>query len=325
MPMPAKPRLPILVLTGFLGSGKTTLLNRLLRDGPRTAVLINEFGETPVDQELLERRDLPVMTLAGGCLCCQIKGALAPFLKNLWMAWGKPGAPRFDRIILETSGVATPEPVLDTLLRDRWLAERYALQGVVATLAVPAAADHIDRFPEAQAQAVWADALVLTQSDLAGTGDLAALEARLDALAPATPRLYAVRGELDPADLLAQIGSGYRRAPDGSEAPDHGFRSFSIHWEAPVSWDGLRPALAGLLARHSALVRVKGVLHRPDGLKPIAVQGAAGRLYPPAELPAGQDTRGRLVFIVAGPPDGLAMEAMAALSEGTVRGMARLH
>lgn len=320
-------RLPILILTGFLGSGKTTLLNRLLRDWPKSAVLINEFGATPVDQRLVEQEGIPLMTLSGGCLCCQVRGSLAPVLRNIRLGWGKPGAPEFDRVILETSGVASPEPVLDTLLRDRWLARNYQLLGVVATLAAPSALEQLERFPEAMAQAAWADTLVLTHTDLADAATLARLESRLDALAPAASRLRAVRGELDPALLLAHVNAGYRRAPDGIDRPDHGFRSVSVHLEAPVAWARLSETLEGLLRRHPALVRVKGVVQLTSAFNPVAVHGAAGRLYPPVELPAraDDDQRGRLVFIAAGAAATLAEEVRSALVDGLGRDQVRAH
>ncbi|MGZ8216068.1 CobW family GTP-binding protein [Methylomagnum sp.] len=320
-------RLPILILTGFLGSGKTTLLNRLLRDWPSSAVLINEFGEAPVDPQLIEQEGIPLMTLSGGCLCCQVRGALAPVLRNIRLGWGKPGAPKFDRVILETSGVASPEPVLDTLLRDRWLARNYQLLGVVATLAVPSAAEHIERFPEAMAQVAWADALVLTQADLADTATLARLETRLDALAPATPRLRAVRGELDPAALLTRIDTRYRRVPDDTDRPDHGFRSVSVHFETPVPWVRLRMFLEDLLARHPSLVRVKGVVQLPNVFSPVAVHGAAGRLYPPVDLStrAADDARSRLVFITTGPVTALADEVRAGLAGNLAEDAVRWH
>jgi G3E family GTPase len=148
-------KIPVIVLTGFLGSGKTTLLNRLLTDGIKTAVIINEFGSTPVDQDLLQDQAISMTVLSGGCLCCQIKGALAPTLKNLWMAWNGAAEKSFDRLIIETSGIASPEPILDTLLREPWIAKRYALRQVVATLAIPSARDQLDRHAEARAQVVW--------------------------------------------------------------------------------------------------------------------------------------------------------------------------
>jgi G3E family GTPase len=299
-----------------LGSGKTTLLNRLLRDGPKTAVLINEFGSTPVDQELLERQDLPLMVLSGGCLCCQIKGALAPNLKNLWMAWSRGATPPFERLIIEASGVASPEPILDTLLRDRWLASRYHLQAAVATVSVPAAEEYLDRFPEARAQVAWADVLVLTHTDRASKNHMTRLAARLNELAPATSRLVAVRGAIEPETVLAAVAPDNRRLPLGRDSPDHGFRSVSLYLSTPIPWPRLQAVLEGLLTRHrSRLVRVKGVVRLSDRTEPMVVQAATGRLYPPAALPAraSDDGFGRLVFIAAGPVHGLVEELMTAI------------
>lgn len=326
LPNPPAP-LPLLLLTGFLGSGKTTLLNRLLGEWPRTAVLINEFGAEPVDSSLVERDGIPLMTLSGGCLCCRVKGALAPVLKNLRMGWGKPGTPEFERVIVETSGIASPEPILDTLLRDRWLAARYRLEAIVATVAAPSAEDQLARFPETQAQVAFADALVLTQADLADAATLARVEARLDELAPATPRLRAVRGELDPAALLPSGGTGFRRKPESVNQPDHGFRSHSVFIPEPVPWPRLREILEDLLARHPSLVRVKGVVYLPDGPEPVAVHGAAGRLFPPVVLPVREtdDRRGRLVFIAEGATDRLAAELAAALREKSGPGTVLRH
>jgi G3E family GTPase len=320
-------RLPVLVLAGFLGSGKTTLLNQLLRDGPRAAVLINEFGTEPVDHRLIAREGIPLLSLSGGCLCSQVRRALAPVLKNIHMAWGKPGAPEFERVIIETSGVASPEPFLETLLRDRWLAARYQLDAVVATVAAPAAEDQLARFPEAQAQVAWADAVVLTQTDLADPATVARVEARLDELAPATARLRALRGDLDPGAVPVPCNTADRRTPDGTDRPDHGFRSVSLHLSAPLPWPHLRHVLKDLLARHPALVRVKGVVHLPDRLEPIAVHGAAGRLHPPVALPprSADDARGRLVLIAAGPVMRLAEELMAAIGGNLEACAARLH
>ncbi|MDF9393594.1 MULTISPECIES: CobW family GTP-binding protein [Methylococcus] len=321
-------RLPVLVLTGFLGSGKTTLLNRLLREGPRTAVLINEFGSAPVDQELLGRQDLPLMVLSGGCLCCQIKGALAPNLKNLWMAWSRGATPPFERLIIEASGVASPEPVLDTLLRDRWLSSRYRLQSVVTTLAVPSAVEHLDRFLEARAQVAWADTLVLTHGDLAGSEDSVRLDLRLQELAPATLRLAVVRGAVDPEAVLTAVTTDNRRLPQGQDSPDHGFRSVSLYLSTPMPWPQLQTVLEGLLSRHrSRLVRVKGVVRLSDQTEPVIVQAVADRLYPPVCLPArtADDRLGRLVFIAAGPVHELADELMATIGGIAVPDAIRLH
>ena len=320
--------LPVIVLTGFLGSGKTTLLNRLLGQGPATAVLINEFGRIPVDQQLIERQNLPMMTISGGCLCCQVRGAFAPVLKNLWMAWSQSEAGPFERVIIEASGVASPEPILDTLLRDRWLASRYRLQAVVTTLAIPTALESLDRFPEARAQVAWADTLVLTHADLASAEGRVRLDARLHELAPATPQLSSLPGELDIEGLLHGRESDDRPLPKGADPPDHGFRSLSLYLDDPLPWLRLQSVLEGLLARHREhLVRMKGVVYLPDRIEPVVVQAAGGRLYPPVPLPArpSDDQRGRMVFIAAGAVEELGQELMAAITGNAVQGWVRHH
>jgi G3E family GTPase len=314
-------RLPVLVLTGFLGSGKTTLLNGLLRQWPRSAVLINEFGAMPLDHELIERQNTPLSVLSGGCLCCQLRDSLPPTLKNLWMAWNGRGGEKFDRLLIETSGVASPEPVIDALLRERWLAPRLHLQGVIATMAVPAAEAHLAQFAEAQAQVAWADKLVLTQTDLAEPGQIERLEARLDVLAPCTPRMGAIHGALDYLNLLSSGHSAQSdRVPGSLATPDHGFNSLNLMLDAPIAWPRLKAVLETLLARHGErLVRVKGIVHIKNQSRPLIVQATAGRLHPAVELPPRprDDARGRLVFITDGLINELAEELMEAFRGST--------
>ncbi len=257
-----------------------------------------------------------------------MRGALAPVLKNLRLAWENPRSPRFDRIVIEASGVASPEPVLDTLLRDRWLASRYHLQAVIAMVSVPAAEEQLGRFPEARAQVAWADVLVLTHTDQANAEEMVRLAVRLDELAPATPRLVAVQGVIDPETVLAPVAPDNRRLPQGQELPDHGFRSVSLYLSAPIPWPRLQTVLEDLLAQHrSRLVRVKGVVRLSDRSEPVIVQAATGRLYPPVPLPAraSDDGLGRLVFIAAGAVHELAEELMAAVGGIAVPDAIRLH
>ena len=309
-------KLPVLVLAGFLGSGKTSLLNGLLKSWPRSAVLINEFGAVPVDQRLVEQHTISMTVLGGGCLCCQMRGALVPTLKNLWMAWN--AQPRFDRLIIEASGVASPEPVLDALLRERWLATRLNLQGIITTVAVPRGEEQLARFPEAMAQVVWADTLVLTQADVADADCLRSLEARLAAVAPDTPRLRAEFGAIETERLLAHAPARFRRIPGGAALPSHGFHSISLRLESPVPWPRLESLLTTRLEDPgSRLVRVKGLIYLPGSTRPVALHAAAGRLHPPTPLAprASDDGIGRLVFITDGPADGLAEEMLIALHE----------
>ncbi|WFP50481.1 GTP-binding protein [Methylomonas sp. EFPC3] len=312
------PKIPVVLITGFLGSGKTTLLNRLLADGINTAVVINEFGAEPVDQDLLQRQDTPLTVLSGGCLCCQVKGALAPTLKNLRMAWDAAPDKPFARVVIETSGVASPAPILDTLLRERWLAGRYRLQAVLATLAIPSAIQQIERFPEAAAQVAWADRLLLTHADLAAAGQRDALAQRLRTLAPATPTLTLQPGTDLPAEILGLDTPQLRRLP-GAAPIAHGFNSLSVALAAAPAWSRLASILSSLLAGHPELLRIKGVVYLADRAEPVAVQAAGERLYPPQVLPARDDGDhyGRLVFIADGNTDALAEDLSKAFGTET--------
>jgi G3E family GTPase len=309
-------RIPVYIISGFLGSGKTTLLNRLLNHAPKSAVIINEFGTTPIDQQLLREHKVPLSTLVGGCLCCQMRGSLTPLLKNLRMAWDSGDKP-FERVIIETSGVANPEPVLDILLRERWIAQRYSLQGVITTVSAVMDEDHFDYFPEAQAACAWADTVVMTQTDLATAQQIERISARLDQLAPAATRLAAVQGELDP-DALLNCPKKLRRLRE-TERPDlpgHGFSSITLQLEHPLPWERIQKALEYLIAHYpKQLVRLKGMVYTPEQNQPLLVQGAAGRLYPTTRLPArtSDDGIGRLVIITLGEVKGLAEDLTAQL------------
>jgi G3E family GTPase len=306
--MQPAPRIPVIVLSGFLGSGKTTLLNRLLSHYPRSAIIINEFGTTPIDQQLLREHNMPISTLVGGCLCCQVIGSLTPLLKNLRMAWeAKPDKP-FDRIFIETSGVANPEPVLDTLLRERWLAARYRLEGMITTVSAVNGVEMLSRFPEAQAQVAWADTLVITQSDLATSGQIEALLTQLDKLAPVTNPIQAIQGLIDPALVMSFAGLEGYQLKNALSVPEHGFYSVSLPLGQPWDWERLRTILENLLTSYPRrLVRLKGIVTILNEEEPLIVQGANGRLFPPVRMPvrAGDDSRGHLVFITDGEITGL--------------------
>lgn len=313
----APPVLPVLIVTGFLGSGKTTLVNRLLRDRPRSAVIVNEFGAVPIDQKLLEQAGAPLAVLSGGCLCCQVRNAMAPLLRNLWMAWRERRP--FDRVVIETSGVASPGPVLDILLCDRWLAQRFRLEAVVTTVSAADGADQIERFPEAVAQIALADVLMITHGDLVSPVAGERLEANLARLAPATPRLASPADAMGFETLLALSAkdSPLRRTPPRDV--EHGFRSFTLRLDVPVDWVAVEPLLAELLQHHAdRLVRLKGIVQLAEGGSQVVIQAAAGRLYAPVPVAAPQADapRGQLVFIGVGALDELARAVVAAFGAG---------
>jgi len=216
---PAVPpeRLPISVLTGFLGSGKTTLLSKLIRDPAMadTAVVINEFGEVGLDHVLVEASSEQAVLLDSGCLCCTVRGDLVDTLRELFVKRVRGEVPPFRRVVVETTGLADPAPILHTLMADPLLAARFRLDGVVATVDAVNGAGQLDAQEESLKQAAMADRIVLTKTDIAAPADVAALEARLAALNPGAPRIRASFGAVDPARLFdAGLYNPATKSPD---------------------------------------------------------------------------------------------------------------
>jgi len=337
--------IPVTVLTGFLGSGKTTLLGKLLKSPAfaRTAVIINEFGEIGLDHDLIETSDESFVTLQTGCLCCSIRGDLVLTLADILRRRDEGTVTRFERVVIETSGLADPAPILHAVMSDDALAERLTLAGVVTTVDAVHGEETLARQPESIKQVAVADRLVLTKTDLVDATP-AALTERLAALNPAAPVLPVAFGDIDPARLFdariwdasaSSLPSPARARGLGwenDEAHQHGAHDRNRHDERIACFALIReqpiPAVAltlflEMLAEHCGadLLRLKGIVaiaESPD--RPAVIHGVQHMFHAPGFLERwpSDDRRSRLVFIARDLPREFA-EALLDAIEAEVR------
>ncbi|MGH7047099.1 MAG: CobW family GTP-binding protein [Stellaceae bacterium] len=310
--MAERETLPITLLTGFLGSGKTSLLRRALVSPSfaDTAVVINEIGEIAVDHHLVDFVEGDVVELPGGCLCCAVREDLARTLRGL-IDRRVAGAVRpFRRLVVETTGLADPAPILYTLGAEPMLDHTLHLAAVVTLVDAVSGAGTLDRFTEAARQVALADRLVISKTDLVPLGG--ELSARLDRLNPRAPRILAAASD-DPGVVLFAAGGAATPAPAAGEphaAHTHGIGSFTISLGGQFSRLDFACALGGLArTRGYDLLRVKGIVcfsDRPE--RPAVVQAAQHAMFAPEWLdrwppdwPADRHgSRSRLVFVVHG-------------------------
>jgi G3E family GTPase len=313
---PRGPRLPVIAVTGFLGSGKTTLIRAFLDkpEGANTAVIVNEYGEVGIDNALLRSSSDVTVLLENGCLCCNVRTDLQETLRSLFADRARGAVPSFERIVIETSGLADPAPVLQTFATDRALGREFHLQALISVIDAVNGEHNLERMPEARKQVALADRIVVTKSDLAGPATIECLVERIASLNPG-PRGIALNGDIDPSFLVDEPLSARRSFDLGAALHTHGLCSFSLIFEKPLSWPSFEQTMAVLTAlRGPDLLRVKGLIAVEECRGPVVVHFVQHVAHPPVELEdwPDQDRRSRLVFVTRG----LAREPVAQLLAG---------
>jgi G3E family GTPase len=301
---PRGPRVPVVVVTGFLGAGKTTLIKRFLDrpEGAGTAIVVNEFGEIGIDHALLRSSSDNTVLLGNGCLCCNMRSDLEETLHDLIADRARGAVPSFARVVIETSGLADPGPILQTFATDRGLGREFHLQALICVIDALIGSGNLERMPEARKQVALADRIVLSKSDLADREATERLIALLGALNPA-PIGMIKDGEVDPSFLLDEPLVAQRSFELGKAEHTHGLNTFSLFFDEPVGWTGFEQAMATLAAlRGPDLLRVKGIVAVRECRGPVVVHFVQHVAHPPVELEdwPDADRRSRLVFITRG-------------------------
>ena len=324
-------KIPISVLTGFLGSGKTTVLNRLVRhpDMARALVIVNELGEIGLDHELVERAADDVVLLQSGCLCCSVRSDLIETLQAMRRRMERGEIPRFDRVVIETTGLADPGPILQAIMVEPSVTSHFQLDSVIAAVDAVNADDTLGRHGEAVRQAAVADRILLTKTDLADEAQSGVVERHLAALNPTAPIMRTAPGQaIDPA-LLFGLGlydpssksADVRRWLDWERAPtqaargrprpsrpvaddasrhDARIRSMSLAFDAPIAGEALDRWLNALLRfRGPDLLRFKAIVNLAELPGPLVLHGVQHVIHPPVMLKEwpSDDRRTRMVFI----------------------------
>jgi G3E family GTPase len=294
-------RIPVTVITGFLGAGKTTLIRRFLNspDGQGTAVIVNEFGAVGIDDALVRDSAEQTVLLGNGCVCCITRSDLQLALRQLLIDRERGVVPGFARIVIETSGLADPAPILQTFSTDRALGGEFHIDVLLGVVDAVNGEANLKTTAEARKQVILAERLIVSKSDLAGAAEVELLIQRLRKLNPRAAIDVAVAGALDPDQFIAPATAGRSSFIAEAEHSD-GISSFVLERQKPMQWPAFTRAMETLTAlRGGDLLRVKGILNVAGCPGPVVVQYVQHLAHPPVELQSwpDQNRNSRIVFI----------------------------
>jgi len=304
-------RIPVTLLTGFFGSGKTTLLNQLLNDPKMhdSAVIINELGETGLDHILATQVESEhiadnTVLLNSGCICCSLKNELADTMRDLFFKRALQAIPQFNRLVIETTGMADPGPILGNLMNEPVIESTFRLDAVVVTIDSVYGLKQLQENTEALKQAAVADVLLLTKTDIANSDEIKALQEKLAEINPGASQHLIQHGEINPDSIIdvglfdptGKIATPQRwlrtpskiNQPKGTlpqKAHQDGITSFTVTMPKPLNWRDLKPVILKLCQTHgSKLLRLKGIIHAEDQPAPLAIHAVHFTPYPPTLL-----------------------------------------
>jgi G3E family GTPase len=298
-------RIPVTVVTGFLGAGKTTLIRRFLAspEGQGTAVIVNEFGAVGIDDALMRESTEQTILLGNGCLCCITRTDLQLALRQLVIDRERGVVPNFARVVIETSGLADPAPILQTFSTDRALGGEFHIDVMLTVIDAVNGEATLKKATEARKQVILADRLIVSKSDLAAAAGLDSLRKRLQQLNPRAGIDIAVGGALEPERFVASATaerSGFVAEAEHSD----GISSSVLERQEPIDWQAFSRAMETLIALRGAdLLRVKGILNIAGCRGPVVVQYVQHLAHPPVELQTWpeswpeQNRDSRVVFI----------------------------
>lgn len=331
-------RLPVSIITGFLGSGKTTLLNQLLSHPnlQNTAIIINEFGSVSIDHLLVRSATEDMVVIEGGCVCCTVRGDLTQTLQDLFLKRVRFEITEFERVIIETTGLADPAPIIHTLFNDTFLKTYFYLDSVITTVDSVYGVDQLDIHYETVKQIAVADRLVLTKGDIAPPHHVKDLRERLQSLNPAATLLDNAQIAIEKlfnASLYnpATKNMDIQRWLQAEAYPDHTahtsheimrhenyIRSFCLVYEQPLSWTVLNRWFQQLTAlRGKDILRVKGIAYTVETDLPVVIQGVHHIFQPPTTLPTWPTThrKTQIVFITRNISQNVIEKMLAVLIE----------